>query len=115
MGHLLPSGFRRLRLPAGLLPSGKFLAWRNSALESPERLRPAVSGPVEHPGFISPVANLSAAPVVLVAGLVLPRPLLWGGHGDVFSRASLDGEPVCGGGSGAGVFFQRHDAQFLDV
>src|ERR1019366_7775504 len=96
MGHLLPSGFRRLRLPAGLLPSGKLLAWRNSALESP-------------------VADLSAFPVVVVAGLVLPRPLLWGGDGNVFSRASLDGKPLCGGGSGAGVFFARGVAQFPQV
>src|ERR1039458_1148890 len=46
--NLRHPGFRNVRLPAGLLSPGEFLARRAAALESVEPLRGSLPGPVEH-------------------------------------------------------------------
>src|SRR6516162_2363833 len=70
---------------------------------------------MEHHDALPAIAVLSAAAVVLVAWSILPGTFLFGGNGHVFPGAPLDGQPVCSGGGGSHVFFQRADAAFADV
>src|SRR5579859_7777871 len=84
-----------------------FLARGTAVLEPVQRLWRTVSGPMEHADALSVVPVLSFVSAVLVVGDVLSGTLVSGGAGDVFSGASLDGQPSGGGIGGRSVCVQR--------
>jgi len=73
---------RRIRLSTGVSPSGKLLAPVNSAVESAELLRSAVSGTVEHADIYRSQFFI-AAPLSWSLG-VLSDPFFLGGLGTYF-------------------------------
>src|ERR1039458_2423651 len=113
--HFCHSGFRDVRLSAGVLSPAKLLARGAAALESFQQRRAALPGPVEYADPLPVLAHLSAAALDLVAAVLLSGTHVLGRTGHVLPGVSLDWAAMGRGPGRAYLRFQRADAECPDV